>query len=150
VRRRRLREHLEELKKERAIKLEEAEKERIEKEKIEAEEKAEAERVRLLEEHRQLEIKSMMMEQRLMFHEDITMHELCACLNEHKLMEYEDIISFIVEHAIAEEEKLIDQRLQELEELYMPFNPDTSKILDHGKLYMRGSIDVFSLSVFRS
>lgn len=69
-----------------------------------------------------------------MYYEDIVQYELRSRYKEHKCMEYEDILSYMIEFNIMEEEKMINQRLNELEELYMPFTPDHHNgSTDHGK-----------------
>jgi len=89
----------------------------------------------------------MLSEQRLMHYEDIIQYELRARYREHKNMEYEDIISYIIEHDTMLQEKMINERLNELEELYLPFTPDdkgSSSSDNHGKY----SISHYFLYVF--
>jgi len=116
------------------LKEEEAEKIKIEKETAEAIVKAEMEKVRLIAAQKQKEIDLQLSEQRLMYYEDIVQYELRSRYKEHKSMEYEDILSYMIEYNIMVEEKRINQRLNELEDLYMPFTPNRHKGLnDHGK-----------------
>lgn len=92
------------------------------------------EKNRLIVAQRQKELDMQISEQRLMYYEDIVQYELRSRYKEHKSMEYEDILSYMIEYNIMVEEKRINQRLNELEELYMPFTPDHRKGLnDHGK-----------------
>lgn len=92
------------------------------------------EKIRLIAAQRQKEIDLQISEQKLMYHEDIVQYELRSCYREHRCMEYEDFLSYMIEFTIMEEEKMINQRLNELEELYMPFTPDHHKgSTDHGE-----------------
>ena len=92
------------------------------------------EKVKLIAAQKQKEIDLQISEQRLMYYEDIVQYELRSRYKEHKSMEYEDILSYMIEYNIMVEEKRINQRLNELEDLYMPFTPNHHKGLNgHGK-----------------
>lgn len=123
LRRRKLRDHLEDLKRQRIFQQEEQrrreENEKLLKQLMELEE----EKRRQEELLRQQAHDSMMKERRLMGLEEHTQRELHIRTRETHLMEHEDIMSFMVSQAVARAEKKKLLRLCALEELYVPFEP---------------------------
>lgn len=123
LRRRQIREHFEEVKRQRVIKAaeEKARKEEqmlaemLEKQRRE-EEEHERTRLQQLEADRQREMQ-------LMHQEEVYTRDYKICMREMRMMEHEDIVSFLQEQIAVREEEKRQARIRELEEIYTPFEP---------------------------
>jgi hypothetical protein len=123
ARRRKIREHLEDLK---AQRIQRQQEEEESKRKLDEEE-----RVRRIEEEKALQIQlylqrienARLNECYLMGKEEVYMKDLAIRRRELKLMEHEDIISFIMEQMSVQYELMEKVRLKEIEEIYEPFEP---------------------------
>lgn len=132
ARRRRLREHLEDLKRQRVARADEVERQRVEGEKRRQEELAIAEYNRQKEREKQNEIARCQREQQLMNIEDVLVTDNRARNRELKRMEHEDIRSFMREQYEIREKVQLKERYEALGELYKAFEPFPAKLAgDH-------------------
>lgn len=123
VRRRKLREHLEELKQQRIQRRKEEEEARLKAIEDERLAKVEEEQRIALEKYLQFLEEERCREISLMESEEIYMRDLKVRHRELKFMEHEDILSFLVEQMNVQYEMAEKERIKELEELYTPFEP---------------------------
>jgi hypothetical protein len=146
ARRRRLREHLEELKRAKQFRVEEAERQRQEAERRKAEEAVQLEWQRQRERERAQERARAAREQQLMYIEDVLVTDNRARSWEVKRMEHEDIRSFMREQHEIREKAELEERYQALEELYQTFEPFPHTLADenmrslHGFLHADGGV----------
>jgi hypothetical protein len=141
ARRRRLREHLEELKRAKQYRIAEAEMQRVEAERRRVEEAAIAEVQRLKERERQQEKARAAREQQLMTIEDILVTDNRARSWEVKRMEHEDIRSFMREQYEAREKIQLEESYEALNELYKPFEPFPEKMVGDNMRSLHGLLN---------